>query len=155
MFPYPSEVTASDVAGEQSIVTNAMEARWHDVDQEPADELIRRYRHGLVALPTLASIVFPAKRYAAFIVRDESRVGDGDSVGIARQVSEHSLRSGKRTLGINYPVDLSKWCDVCNKALGISEIRLLSVEVQVPVTICRLELFQEQASKQTRQHPYG
>jgi len=96
------------MAGEQPIVTDAMKARGHDMDQEPADELIRRYRHGSVASAPLTSIVFPAKGYPPFIVRDEARVGDGNSVGISRQISEHRLRPRKRSLGIHHPVDLAQ-----------------------------------------------
>lgn len=122
MLPYPSEVAPSDMAGEQPIVTNAMEARGHDVNQEAADELIRRYRHGLVARAAPTSIVFPLKRHTAFIVCDEPSVGYSDSVGITGQVSQHGLRSRKRTLGIHHPVDLALWVEVRFKGLGIGEV---------------------------------
>src|ERR1700723_583133 len=46
------------------------------------------------------SIVLPSEGDAGAVAGDEPAVGDGDAVGIARQIGQHGLWAAKRTLGI-------------------------------------------------------
>jgi hypothetical protein len=38
---------------------------------------------------------------------DQAVIGDGDAVGVTRQISEHGLRTAERALGIDDPFDLT------------------------------------------------
>src|SRR6185436_138229 len=51
--------------GEEPIVADTVEALRQDVDQEAADELVRRQRHRLPALGAFDAVVLPAERDAA------------------------------------------------------------------------------------------
>src|ERR1035441_6404041 len=57
--------------GEQAVVTDAMKARGQDMQQEAADELLARQRHGLVARSPVFAVVLPAEGDAAIIMCDE------------------------------------------------------------------------------------
>jgi hypothetical protein len=61
-------------AGEQAVMTDAMEAAWQDMQQEAADELVRLERHDLLALRTWAAIILVPERDAIFVEGDQSRV---------------------------------------------------------------------------------
>ena len=43
------DVVGTGAIGEQPVVANAVESAGQDVDEEAADELVRRQRHSLVA----------------------------------------------------------------------------------------------------------
>lgn len=56
------------------------------MDEEPADELARLERHGLVAAGPLDPVVLAPERDAGLVGGDETAVGDCDPVGVARQI---------------------------------------------------------------------
>lgn len=62
---------AADTIREEACVADAVEAGWQNVDQEAANELIRRQAHGLHALPMLDAIVFPPEGHGVGIGADE------------------------------------------------------------------------------------
>ena len=95
------------VVGEQSVMTDAVEATGQDMQEKTADELVGVQSHGLVAIGFFGAIVFPLEADTMLITGDQTAVGDGDTMGIAGQVSEYGLGSGKRLLGIDDPVDLA------------------------------------------------
>ena len=72
--------------GDETVMANAVEAAGPDVDEETADKLRGIERHGFVAVFLLGSVVLPLKGDVVFIEGDESRVSDGDPVGVAREV---------------------------------------------------------------------
>jgi hypothetical protein len=47
--------------GEQAVMANAVEAMWQDMEQEAADELVRRERRDTLSLRTIAAVVFVAE----------------------------------------------------------------------------------------------
>ena len=67
---------------------DAMEALWQDMEQEAADELVRRERHDALPLGTIAQIVLVAEGAAGRVEGNQAPVGDGDPVGIAREIGE-------------------------------------------------------------------
>ena len=93
--------------GEQSVVTDTMEAVRQYVNEKAADELVRVQCQGLVAIRPLGTIILPLEGDAAFISGEQAAVTDGDPMGVARQIGEHGLRPGERPLGIDHPVDLA------------------------------------------------
>ena len=86
-----SDVVGAGAAGKQAVVANAVEAVRQDVDQEAADELVGRERHDLLAITTIGTIVLPSEGDAGAVTGDQPAVGDGDAVGIARQIGQHGL----------------------------------------------------------------
>jgi hypothetical protein len=54
-------VVGARAAGEQAVVTDAVEARRQDVDQESADELAGGECHDLLAITTFGAIVLPSE----------------------------------------------------------------------------------------------
>ena len=98
--------------GQQAIVPDAVEASGQDMDQEPADKLVARQRHDLLALLPIAAIVLEPECDVALIEVDKAPVRDGDAVCIARQIGEHGLRSGEGWLGIDHPTLFADWGNV-------------------------------------------
>jgi hypothetical protein len=65
----------------------AVEAAGRHMDEEAADELVYVERHRLEPFAPVAALVLPSEGDAVAIERDQAAVGDGDTVGVARQVS--------------------------------------------------------------------
>jgi len=61
-------------------MTDAVEALWQNMEQEAADELLRRERHQALPLRTLAAVVFVAEGDAGVVVGNQTLIGDGDPV---------------------------------------------------------------------------
>ena len=99
---------AARLAGEQAIVADAMEALRQHVDQEAADELVGRQRHRLVSGGPFDPIILPLEGDALVVGRDQAAIGDGDAVGVARQIAQHLPGPAERLLGIDHPVDLAQ-----------------------------------------------
>src|ERR1700674_2174941 len=102
-FAGARDVVAAGAAGEQAVMADAMEAVWQHMDEEAADELAGRERHDLVARRPIGAIILVLEGDADVVAGDQPAVGDGDAVGIARQIGEHRLRSAERLLGIDHP----------------------------------------------------
>jgi hypothetical protein len=76
------------------------------MQQEAPDELLGIQSHGLGAAVML--VVFVLKRDSAIFQRDQSVVGDGDSMRVTAQISEHLLGAAERRLGVNHPFLLTQ-----------------------------------------------
>jgi hypothetical protein len=100
-----------------------------DVKQKAAHELVRGNGHdsGLVA----ACIVPPTKRDVAAIEGNETVVGDGDTVSVAPEVTDHLLRAAEGGLGVDDPVLAKQRSEKRREALwafpGAGSIRRKSV----------------------------
>src|SRR5215468_7909734 len=75
-------------AGQQAVVTDAMEALRQDMQQEAADELVGIERHRPVPLGTIEAVILPLEGDALVIERDQAAVGDGDAMGVAGEVAQ-------------------------------------------------------------------
>ena len=84
-------------------MSDAVKAARQNVDQEAADELGGGERHDLLAITTFGTIVLPSEADAGSIAGDQPAVGNGDTVGIARQIGQHGLWPAERALGIDHP----------------------------------------------------
>ena len=81
-----------------------MEARWQYMEQEAADELVRRERHDALPLGTIAAVVLVADSERRLRrTRSGAQVRDSDPVGIAREIGEHGLGAGERRLSGQQP----------------------------------------------------
>ena len=66
------DVVGAGAIGEQTVVTNAMEAGGQHMDEEATDELIGCERHCFVPIASFDSIVFPLESDALVVERDQS-----------------------------------------------------------------------------------
>src|SRR5437016_11224994 len=71
----PRDVLGARGAGEETVVADAVEASWQDVDEEATDELARGERHDLVAGAAVGSIVLVFEGDALLVERDQPAVG--------------------------------------------------------------------------------
>src|SRR3954464_10882145 len=90
--PDPGDVGDPRSTGEEAVVADAGEAVGQDVQQEAADELIRRERHGLDPCASLravpGAVILPAERHASLVEGEQPAVRDRDPMGVAGQVGE-------------------------------------------------------------------
>ena len=85
------DVVGAGAFGEQAVVADAVQAFWQHVDEEAADELEGPERDLLVSIATLDAIILPLERDAALVKGDQATVGDGDAVGVTRQISDYTI----------------------------------------------------------------
>src|SRR5215470_2701028 len=85
----PRDVLAPLAAGEQAVVADAVEAVWQDVDEEATDELVGIECHRLVSIAAFDPVVLPPEGDAIPVACDQAAVGDGNTVGIAREIGQH------------------------------------------------------------------
>lgn len=83
-LPDPGDIGHTVAVSEEPVVTDAVLALWQNVDQEPADELCRRQRHGSVAARAVETVVFDAEGDTALVHTDQSAVGNGNAVRVTR-----------------------------------------------------------------------
>ena len=70
--------------GKQTVVADAVEALGEDMQQEATDKLRHLERHGCVATRSLDPVVLDLEGDAVGIGCDQTAVGDGDAMGVAR-----------------------------------------------------------------------
>src|SRR5512134_558185 len=87
-FPVP--------VGQQAVVADADEAVRQDVEEKSAEKLFTRERHLPEAV--VVGIVLPGEGHRFVVEAHQPRVGNGDAVGVARQVGEHLLGTAERRL---------------------------------------------------------
>src|ERR1700676_430826 len=102
-FPGSRDIGLAGGTGEQAVMANAVEAVWQDMEQETAGELMRRERHHALPLRTIAAVVVVAEGDTGLVVGDQTLIGDGDPVGVAREIGEHHFWAGERRLGVDHP----------------------------------------------------
>jgi hypothetical protein len=143
-FVRPSQVLGANFIGEQSIVTDAVKATGQDMQEKAPDEFVRGQGHGLVAITLWGAIVFPLEGDTPLITGDQTAVGDRHSMGVARQISEHGIRSSKGAFGIDDPVDIAHWADEAGERWRIAKCLVACEELQLSGVVGRAELFQEE-----------
>ena len=133
--------------------------RWkpfgQDVQQEAADELGRRERHGRVAAWSLDPVVLDPEGHARSVGGDQAAVGDGDAVGVARQVGEHGLRPGEGALGVDEPAHPLQRGQERGERIGVGEVGMRAEEVELAGFVRGSELLQHQAPEQLGEHQHG
>ena len=87
-----------------------------------------------------------------FIEGDESRVGDGDPVGVAREVLQYSFGSGERSSGIDIPFAATKTGKETFEGTGMLEGFEFAKEVQALLSVEHEEFIEEPASEQGGEH---
>jgi hypothetical protein len=77
--------------GEESEVSNAMEAVGQGVEQEAPDELVRLQTHGLYG--AVVAIILPGEPGMFVVAGLDAAVGDGDAMGVAAEMASSHLTS--------------------------------------------------------------
>lgn len=85
----------------QTIVTNLVNTLWQYVLEKTPDEFLRADGHGLCLSPTGIPI---SKANLAVVRREDSTVGDRDTVNIAGQVIEDGARALDGRFAVDDPV---------------------------------------------------
>ena len=95
------ELASTTARGEEAEVADADEALRQDVQEKPSQEFVgvERERADLAPVP----IVLPPKRDGVVGDGDEPVIGDGDAVGVAREVVQHVGRAAKGRLRVDHP----------------------------------------------------
>ena len=60
------------------------------------------------ALAPVEAVVLPPEGDAIAVARDQATVGDGDPVGVAREIGEHGLGTAEGAFGVDYPLDRAR-----------------------------------------------
>ena len=69
-------------------------------------------RHLLVSIAALDAIVLPLEGNALLVEGSQATVGDGNTVGVARQTGQDGLRSTEWPFGVDDPFDLAQWSEI-------------------------------------------
>jgi hypothetical protein len=153
--PGLGEVLGALPVGEQAVVAYPVEALGQDMQEEAADELVGGERHSLVTAFLRGAVVLALKGDVMLIEGDETGVGDGDPMGIAREVSQHGFGSRKRPLGIDDPLELAHRLEPIGEGLGVGQHRVLTEERQFAGLMGVAELLKKETPEQPRAHPHG
>jgi hypothetical protein len=82
-----------------------VEADGQHVQEKAADELGGVERHGPEPVAAFDPVVLPLEGDARLVERDEPGVGDGDAMGVAREIGENGPGSNEGPLGVDDPCD--------------------------------------------------
>ena len=130
--PDSGDIGCTVAVSKKAIVADAVLALWQDVDQEPADELGRRQRHGGVAACAFKTVIFDAEGNTARIETYQSAVGYCNAVGVSRQICQYCFGSGEGFLGVDDPVDFAQRLQERIECGAINEVGMVSKELQLP-----------------------
>ena len=148
------DVVGAGTAGEQAVVTDAVKAGRQDVDQESADELGGSECHDLLAITAFGTIVFPSESDSTAVAGDQPAVGDGDAVGIARQIGQHGLWPTERALGIHHPFGSAQRCQIGHERSRVGESGVIAEELEAVGLVGGEQPLQKQPSEQAREHAH-
>src|SRR5882672_4740935 len=116
-------------AGQQAVVTDAVKARWQDMHQEAADELVGIERHHPVSLPTFEAVILPLEGDALVIERDQAAVGDGDAMGVAREIAQDFCGSPEWAFAVDHPLAVTQRRQIGHEGLRMGERGVLAEEL--------------------------
>ena len=151
---HPGDVMRAGAAGQQAVVANAVEAARQHVNEEAANELGDRKRHRLLPIATFDPVILPFERDGAVSERDQPAVGDGDAMGVARQVGQNGRGPAERSLGIDNPFGLAERREKRRECVARREIGVASNELQLAGVEGGQEFFEEETAEQPRENAH-
>jgi hypothetical protein len=101
--PDPLDPVAPDAVCEEASVADAVEAGRQDMDQEPANELVRGQAHDLHSIAALYAVILPSESHGVGIGTDEAVVGDRHPMGVSAEIGQHGLGATEGRFGIDHP----------------------------------------------------
>src|SRR5438270_10373536 len=103
----------------------------------------------------MVSGVAPTKSDLPVGKRDQSMVGNGDTVGVAAEILEHILGAGEGWLGVDHPVFAKQRSQPGGEEFGLREERQIPGKVQLAKLKGGLETVDELAAKHPPEHGNG
>ena len=135
-------------------MADAVEAAGQHVQEEAAGELAGVERHGLEPVSAFDPIVLPAERDALVVEPDQTRIRDGDAVGVAGEIGEDGLRPGERPLGVDHPFRAAQRRERGVEGALVGEGREIAEEGEAAGRMQGREPVEEEAAEQARQHAH-
>ncbi len=136
-------------------MADAVEAARQDVQEKAADELVGRERHGLEPVRSFDPIVLPFEGDALVVERNETRIRDGDAVGVAGEIGEDGLRSGERPLGVDDPFGSAQRRERGFEGRFVGERGEVAEAGEAAGGMQGCEAVKEEPAEETRQHAHG
>lgn len=100
------DIRGADAVGQEAEVAHAGKPRREDVHGEPAQELDCRQDHVLV--PIAIGVVAPGEGDVLAVEGDDAAIGDGDAMGVGREICQHVIRSAEGWFDVGVPVGLCR-----------------------------------------------
>src|SRR5271169_5109637 len=100
------------------------------------------------------TIILPLEGNVLVVGRDQTAVGDGDAVGVARKVAQDFLRSPEWALGIDDPVFVAQRRQIGREGSCVCERSVLAEELQLAGAMSDSKLLQDQPAEQARENAH-
>src|ERR1700731_2055528 len=113
-------------------MANAVKTSWQDMDEEAADELVGREPHDLLPRVAIDAVILVLERDAGAAASKQAAVGDGDAVGIARQIGQHGLGAAEGAFAVDHPFDPARWRQIFREGIAVREVGMRAKELQAP-----------------------
>ena len=124
------------------------------MDKEAADELVGGEQHDLLPRATFDAVILVFESDAVAVAGKQAAVGDGDAVGVARQIGQHGLGAAEGAFAVNRPFASARWRQILCERGAIREVGVRARELQAPGGVGGDELLQKQPAEQTRKHAH-
>src|SRR5208282_3905262 len=131
--------------GQEAVVPNAVEAIRQYVEEEAAHELGDRDPHDFVLVPATLPVVLPAEADVGLVKVEQPTVGDCDTVGVARQISQDPLGTGEGPFRVDEPFGCAQRRESGGKCLCLVERCEIGKELQFANLERCCQTFEEQA----------
>ena len=140
----PGKVAFAGCAGQQAVVTNAVEPAREHMDEEPAQELVRIKRAiDLHTLSTFDPVVFPAEHHGSGISADKAAIGDGNPMRITAEICQHGFGPAEGWFGIDHPFGLAKRRKPGGKCINVCQPGQIAEEGELSRPMQRDQAFDE------------
>ena len=112
-------------------------------------------RHGLEPVAAFDPIVLPLEGDALVVERDETRIRDGDAVGVEGEIGEDGLWPGERPFGVDHPFGAAQRRERGAEGALVGERGEVAEEGEASGRMQGREPVEEEPAEQARQHPHG
>jgi hypothetical protein len=146
------ELRGTMAVGEKADVTDAVEAVGHGVLEEAANELVGGQRHHLDLC--VMAIVPPGETDLTVIECHEAAVGDGHTMGVASEITEHLFRPGKWRFGEDHPVDAGQFIEPSGERGVISQVCECAGQAKLTRGDGGAQLADERVAEATGEHAH-
>ncbi len=125
-----------------------MEAAGEHMQEKAADELGGVERHGFEPVAAFDPVALPFEGDARLVEPDQTRIRDGDPVGVAGEIGEHGLRPGEGSLGEDDPLAATQRRERGVEGALVGKGREVAEEDEPAGLLQRSEAFEKEAAEQ-------